>query len=399
MIKAVLLDLDNTLLVNPDTAFARSFLKALDEYFEPLTGPGISHQFREAIHQLSQKQDGTKSNHNFIDDYIAQANTLSSATVKEAFLGFYQARFPELAGQTQRKSGAGALVETIRRAGLSLVIATNPLHTEHGIKQKLEWAGLPTDEACYTLITTADNMHFAKPDPAYYAEIIGRVGIEPDEAIMVGDSLKNDMGAARAIGLQTFHISDAAHTNEPIIDEAYQHGSLENFHALVQRPQWVHTYQRLPLNAHMIEPQLRGNIGAIHGMLSDIKPEYWLQHPLEDEWSILEIVCHLIESESQTQRRRIQQILNTRNPFIAESRMPDPDMANFTTNGDEVLATFVHERQLTLELIGQLQDDAWYRPARHSIFGNTNLLEMAYFTAQHDRLHLNQICQTLGRCE
>jgi hypothetical protein len=26
-------------------------------------------------------------------------------------------------------------------------------------------------------------------------------------------------------------------------------------------------------------------------------------------------------------------------------------------------------------------------------------LEMAHFTAQHDRLHLNQICQTLGKCE
>ena len=60
---------------------------------------------------------------------------------------------------------------------------------------------------------------------------------------------------------------------------------------------------------------------------------------------------------------------------------------------------FAEERQQTVAFLNDLPPEAWTRPARHSIFGPTTLLEMANFTATHDRLHIQQICQTLGRCE
>jgi hypothetical protein len=64
-----------------------------------------------------------------------------------------------------------------------------------------------------------------------------------------------------------------------------------------------------------------------------------------------------------------------------------------------VAREFEEARRETLQLVATFTDVDWQRPARHSIFGLTTLLEMAYFTAQHDRLHLNQLCQTIGRCE
>ena len=59
---------------------------------------------------------------------------------------------------------------------------------------------------------------------------------------------------------------------------------------------------------------------------------------------------------------------------------------------------FRQARERTIALLAGLRPDQWNRPARHSIFGLTNLLEMAHFTAQHDRLHITQLCQTLGKC-
>ena len=51
-------------------------------------------------------------------------------------------------------------------------------------------------------------------------------------------------------------------------------------------------------------------------------------------------------------------------------------------------AEFVRERQATLQVIADFSLETWQRRVRHSIFGLSTMLEMAYFTAQHDRLHL-----------
>ena len=52
-----------------------------------------------------------------------------------------------------------------------------------------------------------------------------------------------------------------------------------------------------------------------------------------------------------------------------------------------------------IEFISVLPANAWNRPARHSIFGPTNLLEMAHFSARHVHLHTNQLKQTIERCQ
>lgn len=41
---------------------------------------------------------------------------------------------------------------------------------------------------------------------AYYIEALARVGVEPDETIMVGDSLQNDILPAQQAGLHTLHV-------------------------------------------------------------------------------------------------------------------------------------------------------------------------------------------------
>jgi len=136
-------------------------------------------------------------------------------------------------------------------------------------------------------------------------------------------------------------------------------------------------------------------------MLRNIPARYWEQHPIPDEWSILQIVCHLLESEQVVQRPRLQRILNEDNPFL-RSPQPPPgphEALACDQSGLRAARRWAAERQKTIMWLRQLSANDWQRPARHSIFGLTTLLEMAHFTAQHDRLHLNQLCQTLGRCE
>ncbi len=382
MIKAVLLDLDNTLIVNPDRTFALAFLQALQQAIEPFFGSvDATALFREGMKRLSGERRGDETNTERIIRHVSETTAKPQETVREALRHFYETRYPHLEAHVKPVDGAAELIWRLHSKGYALVIATNPIYPASAVSQRMAWGGLPLDESLYALITSADNMHFSKPSPAYYAEILGRVGVEPDEAIMWGDRLSSDIEPARQVGLHTYHNKS---------------GEIADFEGFLQELEQHTAPSRL--HAEGVIAQLRGNIGALYGFLKQVKPEFWLQHPLPQEWSLLQILCHLAEVEATEHRARLETILADDNPFLVASEAPGPNIPDCAEEGFSVAASFVEEREKTLKLLGALPADAWKRTARHSVFGLTTFIEMAYFTAQHDRLHLNQFCQTIGRC-
>lgn len=392
MIKAVLLDLDNTLIHNPDRAFAIAFLHHAETFFSKrLSMTDFRTPFRAAIQAMcSLDADPTQSNHERVVSHLAAASGAPAHDVDAAVDAFYHTVFPQLRECIQPVTGAVDLIHHLQNEGYAVVIATNPLYSAHALELRLEWTGLPTDLDTYAFVTHAENMHTAKPNPAYYAEILARVGIEPDEAVMIGDGDKNDVQPAQQVGIHTYHISPEVTAHS---------GQLNDFIDAVHDG-WLGIYRPHTLQPAQIEPQLRGNISALYGMTSSIEDRFWSQHPDPNEWSPLQVVCHLYESENTVQRPRLQHILNEDNPFLADPKEPPgPGAFNCAHNGPAYLRLFTETRMETIAFLSQINADAWQRPARHSIFGPTTLLEMAHFTAQHDRLHLNQLCQTLGKCE
>lgn len=397
MIKAILLDLDDTLLQNPDAAFVPAYLHLADSYFEKLWGvPHVARVLRRFAQVSCDPRPPHITNSALALALLVEYTSLSEAQIMDDLTTFYATAFKSLEGCVERVSAAGPLVEHLLRAGYAVVIATNPLYPDDAIRHRLRWAGLPDDFSAYALVTTGDNMHYVKPDPAYYAEIIARVGIEPDEAVMVGDNVENDILPASTLGLNTYHIT--AGDPDPRADGG---GNLAAFFDAVARQSWLEGLLPRPLSPAAIEPELRGNIGALFGFLDSIQPHFWTQHPDPEEWSLLQIICHLLESETTVQLPRLQRILAEDNPFLANPQPPlgPRDAVPCDEHGRKAALRFAERRAETIEWLSTLPSHAWSRPARHSIFGLTTLLEMAHFTAQHDRLHINQLCQTLGRCE
>jgi len=392
MIKAVLLDLDNTLLRNPDAAFAAQYLSLTDQYFEQRWQfPNISKIILKTIRAMGTPHPPHKTNAEVAIEIIAHAIELPFEEVRQAFDDFYQSVYPQLQSCVELFGEIVTdLVHHLREQGYALVIATNPIYPAEAVRQRLNWAGVPDDFKFYALVTHAENMHFAKPDPAYYAEIVARVGVEPDEAIMIGDSLKNDIEPARCAGLHTY-----------TIDTTHPETSLKTFYTRYASKEKLDSLPTNLLVPAMIEPELRGNIGALFGTLSGVQSHYWNQHPDPNEWSPIQILCHLLESEKQVQRPRLERILAENNPFLVSPPPPAGPNEALPCNPDgmQVAMQFTDSRIQTIQWLQNLQPTDWKRPARHSIFGPTNLLEMAHFTAQHDRLHINQLCQTIGKCE
>lgn len=390
MIKAILLDLDDTLLANPDHQFVPAFLDAVETYFHEQVGvSGVRDIIRMSIQKMYAPRDYTLHNTDIALQVMAQQLQRPEKQLGNEFAAFYRDKYPSLKSNTNRVAKATELVAYLKEQGYLVVIATNPLYPTEAIRQRLLWAGLSGDLSDYAFVTTADNMHFAKPDPAYYVEILARVGVEPAEAVMVGNSETNDIAPAQTAGIASYHVT---------AEQDHQSGSLADFLEAVQAG-WFYKIDVPPLTPEMVVAELRGNLGALFGLLSEVKAHQWTQHPDPAEWSIIQVVCHLLEREASVQRARLQQILAENNPFLRVPSSPQDPTESNASDGIAIAQAFVKEREQTLQLLQTLTEAQWHRPARHSIFSDTSLLEMAHFTAQHDRMHITQICQTLGRCD
>jgi putative hydrolase of the HAD superfamily len=91
---------------------------------------------------------------------------------------------------------AARVVEELKRAGLIVAVISN---TEDGrARDSLEAAGLA---GRFDVIIDSHLVGLSKPDPAVFRHALGLLGVEPGEAVFVGDSYAHDALAARAAGL------------------------------------------------------------------------------------------------------------------------------------------------------------------------------------------------------
>lgn len=385
MIKAVLLDLDNTLLHNPDRQWVQTFRRGWDRHFQLRFGiTYASDALRSAIGRLNQGSDTCRSNADSMRDELCRKMSLSRDEMSRALDEFYAGPYHRFRETTAPIAGAVALVEELLNQNLLVAIATNPLFPESATLARITWAGLGDYINEFAFVTNSENMRFAKPCPAYFAETVARVGVEPDEALVVGDSLSNDIEPAVSLGIHAWQIGETSGL-----------GAVLN---RVRRPYWKTDFQPAEMTPATLPVQFEGNLAALCGLLAEVKDHQWLQRPDPAEWSILQILCHLWRAETEVHQQRLRTILDEDNPFIPSLPPPGPDIPECHDDGMEVFERFRAQRQQTMATLAELGSDDWQRPARHSIFGLTNLLEMAYFTAQHDRLHITQLCQTLGKC-
>lgn len=400
MIKAVLLDLDDTLLINPNSNFEQS-RETWNAFFRERTGiDSAGDDVTDALQAVLQNRDPRSTNYDVFLAVLEDRWHLPEDTIVSHFQAFYREAYAHLVEKVAPRADAPSLINRLREADYQVVIATNPIFTAEAIAQRLEWAGLPTDFNAYALVTHIENMHFAKPNPHYYEEILGRLGVATSEALMVGDDWANDIVPAERAGLNTYWVHEKGVQPGPGQAAPDGQGTFSDFVRRVLLLGWLETLKPRPLRPEMILPRLLGNTAALLGVLNEYAPDYWQQHPDPDEWSPLEVVCHLRDSERTVQRPRLQRILAEDNPFLSVPQEP-PGPGQIVCAPDDCrdpVNEFVTERLQTVAFLKGLPPEAWNRPARHSIFGPTTLLEMADFTATHDRLHIKQICQTLARC-
>jgi hypothetical protein len=89
------------------------------------------------------------------------------------------------------------------------------------------------------------------------------------------------------------------------------------------------------------------------------------------------------------------------NPFVPgiETDVWAKERDYFHQDGKSALNDFIECRTELVQLLGNLDEQIWKYPARHAIFGPTQLVELAGFVSTHDRTHVHQVVETAKQIE
>ncbi|HEY42885.1 MAG TPA: HAD family hydrolase [Anaerolineae bacterium] len=391
MISTLLIDLDNTLLGNDMETFLPTYLQKLGAHLADRIPPDqMIPELLNGTRKMMENFDPVVSLEQVFAQYFYPALGMAEETLKPQIDDFYDTVFPSLKANTTRYPESERLMKRLFDAGYEIVIATSPLFPRTAILQRLDWAGVPVERFDYSLITSYEHFHFSKPHLEYYAEILGRLGKPPHETAMIGNDPENDLAPANALGMTVFH----AHASSP---DEYPGGSLED------AIPWLHeaSNQTKPQTANQSQILLarhRGNLAALVSMTKDLDDHAWGHRMVENEWAPVEIVCHLRDVESEVNLPRLRKILSD----------PDPHLSSFDTDvwaeerdylcqsGPNALSAYIDSRKETIAILEKIDSKDWSRPARHSLFGPTTLIEVMNIAAEHDLLHLVQLRSTLA---
>ena len=117
------------------------------------------------------------------------------------------------------------IIDDLKARGLRLIIATNPLFPAAAQYNRVKWAGLDRDD--FELITTYENSHYCKPNPAYYQEILDKQGLSADEVLMIGNDAREDTAAAQ-LGIPVFLVTDCLLNQHNLDISAFPQGSWDD---------------------------------------------------------------------------------------------------------------------------------------------------------------------------
>jgi putative hydrolase of the HAD superfamily len=186
-IKAVIFDLDNTILDRTSTfrSFTQSFLKA---YFDHLE----SHKtLLERIIDLD--QDGYKDKSELFNELLLELPWSKKPTLSE-LLVYYSTEYVRSAVLMNL---ALEVIAHVRRKYKIGLITNGRSSIQYG---KIDQLGI---RDAFDFIAVSEEVGVKKPDPTIFALALNKLEVKPEECIYIGDHPVNDIEGAAAIGMET----------------------------------------------------------------------------------------------------------------------------------------------------------------------------------------------------
>lgn len=232
MIKAILFDLDGTLLPVDTDVFLRADLSGIGVRLAAL---GYDPEDLKKVFQNSfvgmLTNNGTKTNQEaFWEQFriVLGEKVMDDAAVIEKV---YWEEFQELKSFCGLNPMAAQVVSRSRELGYRVILATNPVFPASITHSRITWAGLQPQD--FEMITTFENSRFCKPNLEYYRDVLSAMGLEGEECLMVGNDTREDM-VAENLGMKTFLLTDYLINKENRDITQWNHGSFPELIQYIQ---------------------------------------------------------------------------------------------------------------------------------------------------------------------
>lgn len=206
MIRTIFFDLDCTLLPMDQEKFIYRYFSRLTDRLAPL-----GYDRKELQKHIwngtvaMEKNDGARSNEQVFWEYFSGVYGAKAIEDKPIFEDFYRVEFQQVKEVCGIDPAARQVVDQLKAEGYPLVLATNPLFPAIATESRIRWAGLDPSDFIYR--TTYENSSYCKPNPAYYQEILDKLGLRAEECLMVGNDAEEDM-AAEQVGMRVFLLTN-----------------------------------------------------------------------------------------------------------------------------------------------------------------------------------------------
>jgi len=207
VVRAVLFDLDGTLVHFDYDEFLQAYIQAVSAAVAHVLNPRTFARELLRCTNVMLANEGPRTNKQVFWDEMLRSIDCDTKHLLDAVDHFYRTDFPRLLDRLRvvPHPDARPMLEHLIREGYTVVIATNAVFPRIATEERMRWGnvhGLP-----YTLVTTYETWHSCKPNLAYYREILSTINIKPEDCIMIGNDLQEDVVAGK-LGMRTYLVDD-----------------------------------------------------------------------------------------------------------------------------------------------------------------------------------------------
>lgn len=233
--KAFLFDLDGTLLPLDTYQFLQKYLEILSfkmaDKFEPeVFVPKLLESTKEMVLNLEDKTNEEVFIGHFFKNITDNPKEIKE--IMDRFNAFYENDFKKLKAFTSPNPQAVEIIDYLNKKGYIVVLATNPVFPLIAITERLNWIGL--SEKHFKFITSYEVMKYCKPQIQYYKQILQYIKIDPDECMMVGNDVKEDI-ISKKIGIKTFLVEDYLIDDKEISIEPDLRGTFKDLYSYIMQ--------------------------------------------------------------------------------------------------------------------------------------------------------------------
>lgn len=223
MITTVLFDLDGTLVPMDQDVFIK-------EYFSRIARKmaGYGYDPNKLIDTIWRgtyamiKNTGEMTNEEVFWKYAKTVYGERILKDKAYFDEFYLQEFDRISSVCGYNPEAAETVCRLKDMGYRIALATNPIFPAQATEWRIGWARLKPED--FELYTTYENINYCKPNLSYYKEILKRMQVQPEECIMVGNDVGDDM-VAEKLGMKVFLLTDCLINKEEKDISLYPQGT------------------------------------------------------------------------------------------------------------------------------------------------------------------------------